>query len=322
MAASTTETPKPASNPCLPLPPLAGVVAVAFSGGADSTALLSAALASYPERVVALHINHGLQAAAADFEAHCKRVCDALGVPLVIRRVTVTCGPRQSVEAQARLARYEALASAAESVNAGCVLLAQHAQDQLETVLIALSRGAGLPGLSGMAPQFVRHGMRFIRPILAVQGQALRDWLDGQGMAFIDDPTNQDTQFTRNRIRRDVLPAIERALPGVATAVARSAQHAAQAQKLLNDLAELDALAVGVPPNIKSLQGLGVDRQTNFLRWWLARMPLATPSAAQMAELLLQIEACKTRGHRIELRVGAGTVVRSGDVLGFVNSLE
>jgi len=213
MAASTTATPKPASNPCLPLPPLAGVVAVAFSGGADSTALLSAAIASYPERVVALHINHGLQAAAVDFEAHCKRVCDALGVPLVIRRVTVTCGPRQSVEAQARLARYEALASAAESVNAGCVLLAQHAQDQLETVLIALSRGAGLPGLSGMAPQFVRHGMRFIRPILAVQGQALRDWLDGQGMAFIDDPTNQDTQFTRNRIRRDVLPALERALP-------------------------------------------------------------------------------------------------------------
>ena len=113
MAASTTATPDASNNPCLPLPPITGRVAVAFSGGADSTALLLAACEAYPDRVVAIHINHQLQAAAADFEVHCATTCRALAVPLEVRRVTVACGPRQSLEAQARAIRYDTLAAVA-----------------------------------------------------------------------------------------------------------------------------------------------------------------------------------------------------------------
>jgi tRNA(Ile)-lysidine synthase len=322
MAASTTATPDSRDNPCLPLPSITGRVAVAFSGGADSTALLLAACEAYPDRVVAIHINHQLQTAAANFEAHCVTTCRALAVPLEVRRVTVECGPRQSLEAQARAIRYDTLAAVAAQVNAEVVLLAQHAQDQLETVLIALSRGAGLPGLSGMAPRFERHGVRFLRPILAVQGSQIRAWLDRLSHAYVDDPSNQDTQFTRNRIRHTVLPALEGALPGIAAAVARTAQHAAQAQVLLDELAVADAVTVGVPPRIKGLQGLSEPRQANLLRWWLSGIPMATPSAAQLAELLGQVAACTTRGHHIAIKVGAGAVVRDRDVLGFVNTPE
>ena len=322
MAASTTATPDASINPCLPLPPIAGRVAVAFSGGADSTALLLAACVAYPDRVVAIHINHQLQTAADDFEAHCVTTCRALAVPLEVRRVTVDCGRRQSLEAQARAVRYDTLVTVAKQVNAAVVLLAQHAQDQLETVLIALSRGAGLPGLSGMAPRFERSGVTFLRPILSVQGQQIRAWLDRCSHAYVDDPSNQDTQFTRNRIRHAVLPALEGALPGIATAAARTAQHAAQAQVLLDELAAADAAAVGIPPRIKSLQALSAPRQANLLRWWLSGIPLATPSAAQLAELMGQIAACTTRGHHIAIKVGAGVVVRERDVLGFVNNPE
>jgi tRNA(Ile)-lysidine synthase len=320
MAALTTATPDASNNPCLPLPPIAGRVAVAFSGGADSTALLLAAREAYPDRVVAIHINHQLQTAAAEFEAHCVATCKALAVPLEIRRVTVECGPRQSLEAQARAIRYETLATVAMQVNAAVVLLAQHLQDQLETVLIALSRGAGLPGLSGMAPRFERGGVTFLRPILSVQGPQIRAWLDRFSHPYVDDPSNQDTQFTRNRIRQGVLPALDQALPGIATAVSRTAQHAAQAQVLLDELAATDAVTVGVPPRIKGLQGLSEPRQANLLRWWLSGIPLATPSAAQLAELMDQVAACTTSGHRIAIKVGAGAVVRVRDVLGFVNT--
>jgi tRNA(Ile)-lysidine synthase len=322
MAASTTATPDASSNPCLPLPPITGRVAVAFSGGADSTALLLAAYEAYPGRVVAIHVNHQLQTAAADFEVHCAKTCRALAVPLEVRRVMVACGPRQSLEAQARAIRYDTLATVAKQVNAAVVLLAQHEHDQLETVLIALSRGAGLPGLSGMAPRFERSGVTFLRPILSVQGPQIRAWLDRFSQSYVDDPSNQDTQFTRNRIRHKVLPALEGALPGIATAVARTAQHAAQAQLLLDELAAADAVTVGVPPRIKDLQGLSEPRQANLLRWWLGGIPLATPSAAQLAELMGQVAACTTRGHHIGIKVGAGAVVRDRDVLGFVNTSE
>ena len=146
--------------------------AVAFSGGADSTALLWAAAQSWPNQVHAIHVHHGLQAAADDFARHCRTACDALRVPLHVVMVDARNAPGASPEDAARKARYTALAQAASAAGLKSVWLAQHADDQVETMLLALSRGAGLPGLAAMPARFERHGMRFERPLLATSGAA------------------------------------------------------------------------------------------------------------------------------------------------------
>ena len=225
---------------------------MAFSGGADSTALLLACARRWPGQVRAIHIHHGLQAAADGFESHCRALCLALGVPLAVRRVQAGHAPGQSPEDAARQARYAALAEAVQSEwpEVRDVALAQHADDQIETLLIALSRGAGLPGLASMPAQWQRLGLHWHRPCLAVPGPALREWLQSQGQSWVEDPSNADENFTRNRIRTRVLPVLAQALPAFRETFARSAAHAAQAQEVLNEVAAQDLAQVGVPPRI------------------------------------------------------------------------
>lgn len=292
-------------------------VAVAFSGGADSTALLLAANARWPGRVDAFHVNHGLQAAAGDFERHAVIACRSLGVLLSVRRVNARHSIGQSPEEAARQARYRALADMALEHGVDAVLLGQHADDQAETVLLALSRGAGLPGLSGMSERFERHGAMFGRPLLGVTSVELRQWLVDGGHAFVDDPTNADERFTRNRMRAGLTPAWQTCFPGFRQALARSARHAAQAQSLLEELAEADLLVVGTPPGLLALQSLSRARQGNALRRWLKIESGRAPSEAQLDELLDQIDACRTRGHAIRLKVGTGFVLRDGGTLRF-----
>ncbi|WP_298928850.1 tRNA lysidine(34) synthetase TilS [uncultured Ramlibacter sp.] len=301
-------------NPSLPL-------AVAFSGGADSTALLLAAAQAWPGQVHAIHVHHGLQAAADDFERHCMAVCEQAGVPLHALRVDARHASGESPEDAARRARYRALAGAAQANGLACVLLGQHADDQVETLLLALSRGAGLPGLAAMPARFERHGMRFERPLLGTSGAALRQWLDDAGIACVQDPSNADTSFTRNRIRHQLLPALEQAFPQFRETFARSARHAAQAQELLAALAADDLVAAGAPPAIAVLQALPRSRQANLLRHWLRAQHGAAASAAQLEELLDQVAACTTRGHAIRIKVGAGFVLRQGAALGYAAAL-
>ena len=199
---------------------------VALSGGADSVAMLVAAARLWPGEVHALHVNHGLQAAASDFERHCKETCASLGIPLHVARPDATGEAGDSPEDAARRARYVALAQLARNAGVRCVLLAQHADDQVETLLLALSRGAGLPGLAAMPARFERHGAVFLRPWLELPGAEIRAWLRGEGFAHVEDPTNADTRFTRNRIRHGVLPALEAAFPQWRVTFARAASCA------------------------------------------------------------------------------------------------
>lgn len=295
--------------------------AVAFSGGADSTALLLACARRWPGQVRAVHIHHGLQTAADAFEAHCHALCDQLGVPLAVRRVQAGHAPGQSPEDAARKARYQALAEAVQTEwpEVRDIALAQHADDQVETLLIALSRGAGLPGLASMPAHWQRLGLHWHRPWLAVPGAALRDWLKAQGPSpmWIDDPSNTDEQFTRNRIRARVLPVLAEALPAFRDTFARSAAHAAQAQEVLNEVAAQDLAHIGVPPRIQALQQLSRARQALVLRHWLRLHHATTPSTAQLNALLDQLAACTTRGHRLHLKVGQGFVQRQGPHLGW-----
>jgi tRNA(Ile)-lysidine synthase len=325
MAASPTPRPNPPEgehgNPAVPA--LAGLqlplpLGVAYSGGADSTTLLIAAAARWPGQVQAIHVHHGLQDAADDFEQHCRATCAAIHVPLQVRRVAVRNAPGESPEEVARIARYLALANAAREQGLQAVLLGQHADDQVETLLLALSRGAGLPGLAAMAPVFQRDGMVFVRPLLAISGRAIRGWIAHKGVPVVEDPSNADIGFTRNRIRHLLLPALEEAFPQYRETFARSSRHAAQAQELLETVAVEDLARMGAVPALTALQMLPRARQGNVLRHWLRTAHAASASAAQLEELLDQIADCTTRGHRIRIKVGNGMVQRQGERLQYV----
>jgi tRNA(Ile)-lysidine synthase len=292
---------------------------IAYSGGADSTALLHAAAARWPGQVHALHVHHGLQAAGDDFERHCASACDALGVPLHIGRVDARHDSGDSPEDAARRARYATLAVLAAGQGLHDVLLAQHADDQVETMLIALGRGAGLDGLAAMPREIIRHGIRFHRPLLDVPATELRFWLAAEAVPFIEDPSNIDERYTRNRIRRRVLPALAEALPQFRDTFARSARNAARASALLTELAEIDLATAGMPPALDALQVLSRERRANALRHWLRRAHGAVPSEAQLQQLLDQVEACRTRGHGIRLKVADGFVERDGARLRWYN---
>ncbi|RZL86474.1 MAG: tRNA lysidine(34) synthetase TilS [Variovorax sp.] len=295
-------------------------LAVAYSGGADSTALLHAAASRWPGQVQALHVHHGLQHAADDFEAHCTATCEALGVPLHVGRVDARHAPGESPEDAARRARYVTLAALAQAHSLPDVALAQHADDQVETLLIALSRGAGLDGLAGMPRQMLRHGVNFHRPLLEIHASALREWIVASGTGHIDDPSNADLRYTRNRIRRQVLPALAAALPQFRETFARSARNAARASLLLVELAAVDLAQAGSPPTLAALRALPRERLANALRHWLRRDHQAVPSEAQLEQLIVQVEACSTRGHRIRLKIADGYVEREGDVLRWYNA--
>jgi tRNA(Ile)-lysidine synthase len=321
MAASPTPRPNlpdPGGNPAaaalaglqLPLP-----LGVAYSGGADSTVLLLAAARRWPGQVQAIHVHHGLQEAADAFEAHCRSTCAGLGVALHVRRVHARHAPGESPEEMARIARYQALARGAREAGLQAVLLGQHADDQVETLLLALSRGAGLPGLAAMPPVFQRDGMVFVRPLLLLSAPEIREWLREQGIEAIEDPTNADTAFTRNRIRHLLLPALEQCFPQYRETFARASRHAAQAQELLEAVAEEDLARMGGTPALTALQRLPRPRQGNVLRHWLRKAHAASASAAQLEELLDQVADCTTRGHRIRIKVGAGFVQRQGERL-------
>jgi tRNA(Ile)-lysidine synthase len=323
MAATPTPRPNPpdpSGNPAgaalaglqLPLP-----LAVAYSGGADSTVLLLAAVQRWPGQVQAIHVHHGLQDAADAFAEHCGQVCAQLAVPLQVRRVHARNLPGESPEDAARQARYQALARAARDAGLKSVLLGQHADDQVETLLLALSRGAGLPGLAAMPPVFQREGMVFVRPLLALGAKPIRDWVAQQGIPVVEDPTNADTSFTRNRIRHLLLPALEECFPQYRETFARSSRHAAQAQELLETVAAEDLARMGGTPGLTALQQLARGRQANVLRHWLRTAHAASASAAQMEELLDQVADCRTRGHQIRIKVGTGLVERQGERLVF-----
>lgn len=316
--------------------------AVAYSGGADSTALLLMLVEQNPGQVQAIHIHHGLQSAADDFAAHCTAFCAALGVPLHVVHVNASAAAGQSPEDAARRARYAALSGKVRDINEALdqqirarkaiktVAIAQHADDQIETLLLALSRGAGLPGLSAMPAQWQRDGVEFVRPLLGTSALGIRSWLASKGLTarqpgsanigqgWVEDPTNLETQFTRNRIRHDLIPVLDKAFPQFRQTFARSAAHAAAAQSLLAQVAIEDIEKTGNPPRIVALQDLSSERQANALRHWLKSTYQVSPGTSQLAELQSQIANCTDRGKQLHIKVASGYVKRTGDVLAYL----
>jgi tRNA(Ile)-lysidine synthase len=257
---------------------------VAFSGGEDSTALL-AMLAQLPQaraRLRAVHIDHGLHPDSRAWARASRATCRALHVRFATRRLELTRNRGESLEAVARGARYAALAAA---LRPGEVLLTgHHLEDQLETVLLQLLRGAGLPGLAAM-PAVMQFGTAvLVRPLLAVPRAALRAWVQARGLTCVADPSNADDRFDRNFLRHQVLPAIVARWPGAARTVARSARHVAEAQELLDEVARGDVAraADGAALSVAALRALPLPRRRNALRYWLGQ---AVPDARRLAEI-------------------------------------
>ncbi|MEG0968848.1 MAG: tRNA lysidine(34) synthetase TilS [Pseudomonas sp.] len=254
---------------------------VALSGGLDSTVLLHL-LANlsrqYPlPPLRAIHVHHGLQAAADAWPAHCQRLCDDLGIDLQIFYVTVA--PGASLEQGAREARYAAFADA---LRAGEVLLTgQHREDQAETLLFRLLRGAGVRGLAAMPSQRGLGQGVLLRPLLDVSRAALEAYAHTQQLLWVEDPSNGDTQYSRNYLRHAVFPVLHQRWPHVAQNLARTAEHLSEAQGLLDELAAEDLLQASTPAGLDWLTLASLDlavlrklspaRQRNALQHWLAK---------------------------------------------------
>ncbi len=222
------------------LPPRGGLV-VGLSGGMDSVVLLHAlrtCLAT--ERMLrAIHIHHGLQAAADEWEQFCRELCRQWRIPLEVIRVSVAKSAA-GLENRARIARYDAFA---RHLRRGEVLLlAHHLDDQLETVLLRLSRGAGPRGLSGIPSRRRLGEGALIRPLLHCAKAALRDYAEARGLRWMEDPSNLDTRFDRNFCRSQVLPLIAQRWPDYRQSWQRSRVLLAESGELLDDLARLDLL--------------------------------------------------------------------------------
>jgi tRNA(Ile)-lysidine synthase len=252
---------------------------VALSGGLDSTVLLHL-LASLAQRealppLTAIHIHHGLQAAADAWPAHCRELCAALSVPLQVEHVQVVLGA--SLERAARAARYAAFAARLGSDEV--LLAAQHRDDQAETLLFRLLRGAGVQGLAAMPASRALGAGQLVRPLLDCSRAELLAYAGEHGLAWVDDPSNTDERFSRNYLRRQVLPALLSRWPQASANMARSAAHLSEAGQLLDELAQQDVAAAEVPGEfawlglpslaLPALRGLSEPRQRNALRYWL-----------------------------------------------------
>jgi tRNA(Ile)-lysidine synthase len=296
-------------------PERGGRIAIALSGGLDSSALLHLAHAYARARGVALyafHIHHGLSANADAWLAHCEQACAALGVTFQARRVELVRKEKTGTEEAARKSRYAALGALCREHGVELLLTAHHQDDQAETVLLQLLRGSGTAGLSGMdaanaAPELLANpALVMVRPLLPASRKQLAAYVAEHGIVHINDESNDDPRFARNALRHKVMPALAEAFPGFQERFARSAQHAQSAQRLLVELAQQDlALCLdGDCIEIGKLRTLSTDRGYNLLRYWFGTRGLRMPSAAWLSEMLTQL---------LEARDGAQLLVTHPD---------
>jgi tRNA(Ile)-lysidine synthase len=276
-------------------------VAVALSGGRDSMALLDALAGLRDELPIALsavHVHHGLSPNADAWAAFCADECERRGVALELHRVRVQRAPGESLEATARGARFAALAHAA----ADAVVLAHHADDQAETLLLQLLRGAGPPGLAAMPAARAAGGPAIVRPLLALPRAALELYAREHDVRWIDDESNADTGLRRNFLRHEIAPRLAAAFPGYPATLLRAAAHQAEAAQLLDELAALDAgdgvergleggrmAATLERARLAALAQRSLPRARNLLRWFLRRQGLPPPSTARLAAMLDQL---------------------------------
>lgn len=267
---------------------------VGFSGGPDSSALLHA-LANLPEARVrglrAVHIDHGLHADSHRWAHHCQTICDRLDVPLDIQRVEVDTQSGTGPEAAARNARYAVFAAQLQAGES--LLTAHHRDDQVETVLLKLLRGAGPEGLGGMRERRPFASGWLWRPLLDTPREVLADYLHDHGIESIQDPSNQSTRYARNFLRLDILPQLTAHWPKARRAINHSARLNRQTADYIH-LRSREILATLQHPDNSSLDAQGwLDLHPALrgpaLEQWLHAQGLTAPTQAQREQLQQQI---------------------------------
>ena len=260
-----------------------------MSGGIDSILLLALVdqlkTAQHLE-LAAIHVHHGLSPNADAWAAFCREVCDAREISLVIANVQVDRKSSAGVEGAARAARYAAFAAEGSPY----VLLAQHADDQAETVLHQLLRGTGLKGLAGMGEvRVVSAAQTILRPLLRSSRAEIVAEARARGLAWIEDESNSDIAYTRNFLRQDIAPRLSARFPHYLASLARAARHAAEADEMLEALARVDLAWDGTNAFANGLDSLPLARQANALYHWLKWQGAPVPSQSQLHEWAAQL---------------------------------
>lgn len=289
---------------------------VAFSGGMDSTVLLHAMAAFARARrglgLGAVHVHHGLHPDADAWTRHCRNMCESLGVGLNVYYAQVPVSSGESLEAAARHARYQLLTKCMQPNDA--LLMAHHGDDQLETVLMRLMRGAGVEGLAGIpAAREIGPG-RLLRPFLNMPRKALGDYARAHALEWLEDPSNEDSRFDRGFLRNEIAGPLARRWPAAVVNVSRCAEHVSAAATLLADLAREDirrAHGPGSTLDLDRLKGLSPARVRNLLRHWIRDAGFQMPSTARLdsvattlmgaahdAEPVVAWEGAEIRRHR------------------------
>ncbi|MEO8599501.1 MAG: tRNA lysidine(34) synthetase TilS, partial [bacterium] len=287
---------------CLPntLPKLA----IAYSGGLDSSVLLHIAhkfSIKYGFALYAFHIHHGISHNADDWLAHCEAQCKQLNVPFDAQKVTIAKSAKTGIEEAARISRYAALGTLCRKNGVSILLTAHHQDDQAETILLQLLRGSGVAGLSGMdiqnaAPDLLGDAsVQMARPLLTASRAELAVFAAENAIHFVEDESNSDLRYARNALRHTVMPALAQSFPGFQERLARTAQHAQSAQRLLIALAEQDLQECqdGDCLDIRQLRQLNPDRTYNLLRYWFGSRGVRMPSTAWLSEMLTQLLEAK-----------------------------
>lgn len=274
-------------------------IAVAYSAGRDSTALLHAtarAAAGQGIRVWALHVHHGLSANADAWVAHAQRQCtrwaaDGLPVSLAVCRLASKPAKGASVEAWARRERYRALRDMALEAGASVVLLAHHERDQAETFLLQALRGGGVAGLAGMPERIEREGVTWMRPWLRWPRSSIEAYVRHHHLRHVDDDSNDHPRFARNRLRLEVWPALRAAFPQAESTLADAATWSAEASACLDELAESDLAQLGGTQQLRlrPWAALSPARRVNVLRAWLRRQGIPT-SASLVTRLQREVD--------------------------------
>lgn len=275
---------------------------IAFSGGLDSQVLLYAMSQlppAFTQRLAAVHIHHGLQPQADDWAEYCQQICEKWQIPYKIIKVTVKIKSRESLEAKAREARYQAFAQLLKAEE--MLLTAQHADDQAETVMLQLLRGAGVAGLAAMPSWTIFAAGWLARPLLTFTRQSLQTYAQQQQLQWVEDASNQDRRFDRNFLRHEVIPQIQTRWPQLITTLNRVAAHQAETLELIEQIAQQDVeqvittaiLTIISPISITKLQKLSLARQKNCLRYWIKQAKYPLPDTAQLQHILEELIPAK-----------------------------
>ena len=263
---------------------------VGFSGGLDSTVLLHvlANERAFIGQLRAVHVHHGLSLNADAWLRHCQQVCETLSIPLMTQKVQ--CDARSNIEEGARTARYQVFSNLMND-NDG-LLLAHHADDQAETLLLQLFRGAGIDGMAAMtAFKPLKKGM-LIRPFLEHSREMLEKYAQYHQLSWIEDESNQNRMFSRNYLRHQILPLLQDKWPNIVGNLARSARHCQQAKINLDNLAEIDVSGLKKEPgklSLASISGLSLTRLANVLRVWLRYNNVRRPPLSVLNRLINEV---------------------------------